>query len=264
MQHDSGGARIGLMRAGPGGGGIVTLKLIGAGLGRTGTASLRLALRQIEYRCYHMYDIAFDRARRKDVDFWNTVIHGNDSGAEWNTIFGDFQATLDYPGCFFWRELMVAYPKAKVVLTTHPRGAEAWYDSTYETIFADTSTVEASAFGRAIVVMLDRHVWGPEGFFRGRFQDRDYAIARYEEHSEDVRKGVPAERLIDYSVTQGWEPICTALGTPIPEQPFPTVNEREEKARMVRRLERMTAFGLGKRKADESQPENIQRSTKAG
>ena len=217
-----------------------------------------------------MIDLAFDRALRSDVDFWNSVQHdvnGGTGSTDWQTVFGAFQATLDYPGCFFWRELMAAYPRAKVILTTHPRGAEAWYESTRETIYADVSTAGASQFGRAIVEMMDRHVWGPDGFFQGRFEDRDFAIARYQAHSAAVRAGVPADRLIEYSVTQGWGPICAALDLPVPDQPFPRINERGEKALQVRRLERMRRFGLGRRDATDAaatpvrQPDPPERST---
>lgn len=224
----------------------MTLKIIGAGLGRTGTASLREALNSLGYPCYHMFELAFNAERRADVDFWQGLKPGPMAETpDWNRVFAGYRAVLDYPACFFWRQLMAAYPEAKVVLTRHPGGSEAWYDSTAATLYADAHSDKASDFGQRLNRMLDTHVW--QGFFGGRFEDRTEAIARYEAHNRAVEEGVPAERLVVFTPDQGWEPICAALDAPVPDRPFPATNSRAEMSRRVGRLERMRAFGLGRR-----------------
>lgn len=221
----------------------MTLALIGAGLGRTGTSSLRDALNSLGYPCYHMTELALNPDRRDDVDFWAEVPRGPTTDRpDWEGFFDGYRAILDFPGCFFWRELMAVYPEAKVVLTLHPKGPEAWYDSTYETIYVKAESANASAFGRRFNEVVDRHVW--TGFFGGRFEDRDEAIARYEAHNRAVMDGVPEDRLVVFSADQGWDPICAALGEDVPDRPFPRSNERAEMARRMARLERMKAFRL--------------------
>lgn len=220
----------------------MTLAIIGAGLGRTGTSSLRLALNQLGHPCYHMFDLAFGANRASDVAFWNGVqsCPRDTPAPDWEAAFSGYRAVLDYPACFFWRELMLAYPDARVVLTRHPRGSEAWYDSTLNTIYARPETEGASQFGQDFNRMMDDRVWN--GFFEGRFEDRDFAIARYEAHNRAVFDGVPADRLLLYTVTDGWGPICAALDTDIPDRPFPKSNDRAEMARRVERLAKIKAL----------------------
>ena len=216
----------------------MTIALIGAGLGRTGTSSLRLALNQIGFPTYHMLDLAFGAARARDVAFWSEVQRAPRLGSapNWGETLSEYRAVLDYPGCLFWRELMTAYPEAKVVLTRHPRGSDAWYDSTVSTIFTKPDTDGSSAYGQAFNKMMAAHVW--DGLFEGKFEDRAAAIARYEAHNQAVVDTVPADRLVIYSVTEGWAPICAALGVDVPDTPFPQANDRAEMARRMKMLDR--------------------------
>jgi hypothetical protein len=222
----------------------MTLALIGAGFGRTGTSSLRDALTELGYPCYHMTDVVLNAERSEDAAFWLAAAEAPPPAAEWRRFFEGYRAVVDYPGCFFWRQLMEAFPEAPVVLTLHPKGPGAWYDSTLETIFVKAETAGASPRGKAVATMMERIVWGPEGAFGGRFPDREAAIARYEAHAEEVRAGVPAGRLLEFSPADGWAPICDALGEPVPQRPFPNRNNRAEMTRRVERLSRMKAFNL--------------------
>lgn len=219
------------------------LRIIGAGLGRTGTASLRLALNDLGVPCYHMFDLGFGPTRVQEVAFWNEVADG--AAPPWDRVFHRWGAVLDYPACFFWKELMAAYPDAKVVLTTHPKGSGAWYDSTAATIHAEPEAKNASAYGLEFNRMMERLVW--TGVFGGQFDDREATIATYEAHNQAVRDGVPAERLVDYQVNQGWGPICAALDIPVPDRPFPNSNSRSEMGRRMEILEKMKRFDLSRR-----------------
>jgi hypothetical protein len=194
----------------------MALKLIGAGLGRTGTLSLKLALEQIGFGpCYHMVDVLMQASRCQS---WVQAAAGD---ANWDAIFEGYTATVDYPGCTFWRELTEHYPSAKVLLTV--RDPEEWFESTQKTIFSRenarrvTQPPLSEFFAR--IVFRD---------FGDRVHDREFMIAAFRRHNEEVQKSVPPDRLLVYQVADGWAPLCRFLGVAIPDRPFPRVNTREE------------------------------------
>lgn len=209
----------------------MTIHIIGAGLGRTGTASLKVALEQLGFTpCYHMSELFQHSDHAK---MWRTAEVKKD--VDWPALFGDYQATVDFPGCVFYKELMDAYPNAKVLLTV--RDPERWYESTYETIFQMTRLVPRwlrvwPRFGE-LQRMLDIY-WG--GLFEGKFEDRDRAIARFKTWNAEVQATVPADKLLVFEVKEGWEPLCDFLGVPVPTEPFPHVNDRAEMLTRVDRL----------------------------
>jgi len=221
----------------------VTLEIIGAGFGRTGTSSVRKALNELGFPCYHMFDVLFNPQCRADIDFWQEVADDPQSVArDWNRVFAPYRATVDFPACAVWRPLLAAHPKAKVLLTLHARGPEAWYDSTRGTIYVGTGLEAGTTFARKVNDMMDRLVW--RGLLQGTMENRDAAIARYNAHIAEIRAAVPPEQLLLFSPDQGWEPLCAFLGVPVPTAPFPNVNNREEMARTVGRLARLRSFGL--------------------
>ena len=223
----------------------MTLDIIGAGLGRTGTLSLRTALQHLGYPCGHMMDVMFDQSRKTDVDFWLQVADAPDSaGHDWSNILTNRRALVDFPACGAWRGLVKAFPDAKVIFTLHPKGPEGWYDSTKATIYAGTDLDAGTAFGKKINAMMDKLIWN--GLMQGTMENRDAALIRYQSHLDEVRATVPADRLLVYTVTEGWGPLCAFLNIPEPAEPFPQVNGREEMARVTQRLKRMQGFGLGK------------------
>jgi hypothetical protein len=204
----------------------MSIKVIGAGLGRTGTLSLKLALEELGFgRCYHMTEVL---AHREDARIWDAAARGEP--VEWEALLRDCQATVDWPGCTFYEELMRRYPDAKVVLTV--RDPERWYESAYHTIY-----YVQQAFPRWITPffprmrdfrrMVDRLIW--DGTFQGRFEDRPFAIEVFNRHNDEVRGVVPPERLLVFEVREGWQPLCAFLGVPVPEgKPFPHRNDTAE------------------------------------
>jgi len=210
----------------------MTLQLIGAGYGRTGTDSTKEALNILGLRCYHMREVLGNPANKHHLDFWRRVADG-EPGAQhdWGQVFQDYQAAVDNPAACVWRELMVAYPDAKVLLTVHPGGAEAWYDSVMETIYFTErlwqwKVLEAVVpFARKFGPMARKLIW--QRFHRGTMNNRDAAIAEYHRHVAEVKAAVPAERLLVFNVTQGWAPLCAFLGRAVPDQPYPRVNDKE-------------------------------------
>jgi hypothetical protein len=194
--------------------------VIGAGFGRTGTTSLKRAIEILGLGpCYHM-QIAMTRPGH--ARFWLRAKSGSVSAAEWRKFFRNYGATVDWPACEFYRELMVAFPSAKILLNV--RDPESWYDSTHSTLYAVKDALP-TWFPASVLRMQDALIW--RGRFKGQFADRASAIAEYRAHIAEVREFVPADRLLEYRVEQGWEPLCDFLKRPVPVSiEFPRVNDR--------------------------------------
>ncbi|MDF0603447.1 sulfotransferase family protein [Psychromarinibacter sp. C21-152] len=211
----------------------MTLEVIGAGFGRTGTMSTREALNKLGYPCYHMTEVVLNPANRRHLRFWQQVAHSPEGAQhDWETVFGTYRAALDFPAVTVWKELLAAYPDAKVLLTLHPHGGPGWYDSAISTIWYTESMWQWKVietlfpFGRRFGPMQRELIWNRS--LRGTMPDRDRAIARYDAHVAEVIETVPPERLLVFRVTDGWEPLCRFLDEPMPNEPFPCINDRRE------------------------------------
>lgn len=221
------------------------LKVIGAGFGRTGTASLKAALELLGIGpCYHMSEVI---GRPERVALWDGIARGQ--AADWPLVFAGYRATVDWPGCAFYEQLMVVYPDAKVLLTV--RDPERWYESVRATIYRtreiarglsqdDSSPQPVLPPELRHARMVTELIW--KQTFDDRFEDRDYALAVFHRHTEQVKQHVPPERLLVYEVREGWEPLCAFLGVAVPEsQPFPALNDREAFQARVRERTQLTA-----------------------
>ncbi|AGL19423.1 sulfotransferase family protein [Actinoplanes sp. N902-109] len=191
------------------------MDVIGAGFGRTGTLSLKTALEQLGFGpCMHMLPLLDDPGR---AALFQRAADGD--GHALGKALAGCRSTVDWPGTFFWRELVAAHPDAKVILTVRDPGK--WYESACNTIFQ--AAQHAPAGVEVQVGMTHRIVW--EGTFGGRFTDRDHAIRVFEEHNAAVRREVPADRLLEFEVKDGWAPLCEFLGVPVPGTDFPRTND---------------------------------------
>jgi hypothetical protein len=211
------------------------LEIIGAGFGRTGTTSLRGALEQLGYgRCYHWHTLT---TRSHQVRIWQKIIDGQKP--DWDRVFAGYNATVDWPGCTYYQQLAEAYPQAKVILTV--RDPDSWYASATSTIYRARKTAWARSLSlapqrlRAYVTLLDTLVW--DGTFNGRFEDKQYALEVFNRHNEEVQATIDPERLLVYNVKEGWEPLCRFLGVPVPETPFPRLNDRRSFKSVIHRWE---------------------------
>ena len=223
----------------------MNLKVIGAGFGRTGTMSLKAALEELGFGpCYHMSEV-FENSSHADQ--WNAAALGEQ--VDWENLLGDYAATVDWPGCSFYEELMEELPEAKVLLSV--RDPERWYESTSNTIYNIRRITTSSKFfalvGRlnpriiSASRMVNNLIW--EGTFNGRFEDKQYAIEVFERHNEEVKGRVPKDRLLVYEVKEGWEPLCNFLDVKVPETPFPHLNDSDSFRKMfTRRLAIVAAF----------------------
>jgi hypothetical protein len=200
----------------------VALKVVGAGLGRTGTNSLKLALELLlGAPCYHMFEVV---GRPGDTHVWHAAVRGE--AVDFASLLEGYGATVDWPAAAFWRELAELGDDPFILLSTRDSSTR-WWDSVAATILStvtaplppdDAATAERRTMIREMMSVRFAPGW----------RDREQAIAAYERHNEDVRRSVRADRLIDWRPGDGWEPICRALGVAVPEVPFPHVNTSEE------------------------------------
>ncbi|MES2700634.1 MAG: sulfotransferase family protein [Pseudomonadota bacterium] len=196
----------------------MALKVIGAGLGRTGTLSLKLALEHIGFGpCHHMSEVIADLKRA--VPLWIAAGRGT---PDWEELFAGFSSCTDYPGCMFWRQLIDVYPDAKVILTV--RDADKWFESGSATVFSpghramfEGEPLMAEFFAATVFDDLDE-----------RLGNRAKMVEYFNAWNDAVIAGVPAERLLVFRAGDGWEPLCRFLGVPVPPEPYPRVNSREE------------------------------------
>lgn len=194
----------------------MTLKIIGAGFGRTGTASLKLALEKLGYGpCYHMSEVLGNAGH---VDLWLDAAAGK---PDWDAIFANYASTVDFPASNYWRELADYYPDAKILLSL--RDAEKWFESTQASIFSKTlqGFMEGTKWGRMARATIDDHLGGD-------LNDHDAIVAAFNAHNDAVKAAFGPNRLLVYETGSGWAPICDFLGVPQPDEDFPRINSKEE------------------------------------
>ena len=191
----------------------MTLSVIGAGFGRTGTESMKLALEHLGFGpCHHMKEVIVDPAK---VRLWRAIARGEPP--DWEAAFAGYRSAVDWPSAFFWRELAEHYPRAKIILTL--RSAESWYASMEKTILENIGPGnDPESIG---VRLIGERVFG------GRL-DRAHVVAAFEKNTADVQAAFGADRLLTYRVGDGWEPLCRFLGKPVPEVEYPRTNKAED------------------------------------
>ncbi|ANY20110.1 hypothetical protein A6F68_01597 [Tsuneonella dongtanensis] len=196
----------------------MALEVIGAGLGRNATFSLKFALEHLGFGpCHHMSEVFADA--RRQVPLWIDVAAGK---PDWDEVFRGFRSTTDYPACTYWRELADYYPDAKVVLTH--RDPDSWFESVSETIFSEA--LQGGLRGTPTGDMMHGNIF--RHFDGGSLTDRAFMTDWYRQRNQAVIDGLPADRLLVFHPKDGWEPLCAFLGVPVPAEQFPRVNSRDE------------------------------------
>jgi hypothetical protein len=197
----------------------MVLEVVGAGLGRTGTKSLHTALNMLGFGpCHHMFEVF---TRPESMALW---IEAGAGRPDWDAIFKEFRSMVDYPGAAFWRELADYYPNAKVLLSV--RDPDRWFESTQATIFAPGGGVDkALADPENPLTPFFRSF---SGAFSDHIHDHDFMTDYFRRHVAEVKATIAPERLIVYEVGSGWGPLCAGLGVPVPAEPFPSENSRDE------------------------------------
>ncbi len=211
----------------------MALQVIGAGFGRTGTNSLKVALEQLGFwKCHHMREVPGSRAQ---VDAWYALSQGEE--VDWDRVFDGFAASCDWPSAVYWERLYRHYPDSVVILTV--RDEDRWYESVAETIYPVSRVVPRWLVWsiprvRKLLQAIMDSIW--DGIFDGKFEDKTHAISVYRANSARVKRVVAPERLLVFEAKDGWEPLCAFLNVPVPDSPYPHVNEAAEIKRMVRLL----------------------------
>lgn len=204
-------------------GGEMALAVVGAGVGRTGTHSLKIALEQLlGGPCHHMLEVLGDPSQ---MPGWIDAIEGRP--VDWSKLLENYRAIVDWPGGSFWPELLEANPDALVLLSVRD-SPEEWFRSADRTIFQtfDQMPPEAKPWMNAVRQLLhDR--------FSDQLDDPAAMIDAYERHNERVRQEVPASQLLEWRPSDGWEPICERLELPVPAEPFPVTNTTDEFRAMI-------------------------------
>jgi hypothetical protein len=197
------------------------LQVIGAGLPRTGTNSLRVGLERLLGReCYHMFTVKADPA---EAVAWTDALHGNLT--EVHQRLARCAAAVDWPAAFFWRELLAANPRALVVLSVREDPLTWWrsFDATVLERKRCADRGQPPPGGAAFAAMRDElllRTFGPD------WAEPDVAMAAYDRHNADVRE--QCANLLEWAPADGWPPLCAALGIEPPDEPFPRTNSTTE------------------------------------
>jgi hypothetical protein len=212
------------------------LKIIGAGYGRTGTLSLKAALEELGFgRCYHMQSVL---TNPRNIVRWTAIMEGNPP--DWDSVFEGYGAAVDWPASVYYQDLMIKYPEAKVILTV--RDPQRWHQSILTTIYQVGKGVSGGIWLIPLLNhffnALQKAVW--TGIFQDRLDDRDFAIEAFNRHIEAVKQAVPPDRLLIFEAAQGWGPLCAFLGVPVPNTPYPHLNE----GKWMRGIFRAAQIGL--------------------
>jgi hypothetical protein len=208
------------------------VKLLGVGFGRTGTMSLKGAIEELGFPCFHMIDLITGENRDRDLPYWVKI--ANNEPVDWDEVFEPWEATVDWPACSRWEQLIEAFPEAPVLLNY--RDFDGFYKSCQNTILA----VKQAAMAGELPEDANRdgpspELWGAiekliwQGDFQGRFDDREWVRKMYFDRIETIKNTVPSDRLVVWELgTDGWEPICEALGVEVPDKPFPHLHDTNE------------------------------------
>jgi len=207
------------------------LKVIGAGFGRTGTLSLKYALEKLGFGpCYHMMEVF---PRPDHVTAWHAVAFGKE--IDWDSIFRDFSAAVDWPAARYWCELAAHFPDAKVILSL--RSADSWYKSMSETIYQPMKHPTRESAPPLVKLqneMVRKAILSD--IFGDRFEDRDHAIGVFDRHNQEVRDAIDPARLLVFEARHGWEPLCSFLEVPVPAEPYPHVNDTASTQAMIQKM----------------------------
>jgi len=199
----------------------MSLKIVGAGFGRTGTFSLKAALELLGFSpCHHMEEVF---KHPEEVETWHAATRGKD--VDWKSFMSGYQASVDWPACEFWRELSDVFPDAKVLLSV--RDPASWQRS-----FAKTIQVELENPARPDDPgFMAWHAMTSDLIAQRRFGGSfapETMIRTFNDHVAEVTAAIPADRLLTYDVREGWDPLCRFLNVPVPDQPFPNTNTTQD------------------------------------
>ena len=195
-------------------------RVIGLGVGRTGTFSMKLALEQLNFgRCHHMEEV--DARSPEQISVWASAANGK---VDWKKAYAGYNSAVDWPTAAFCRERATAYPDAKFILTI--RDPERWHASFSQTIVpliqpTAKTPPELLPFLKMVMAVVQK-----TGF---RIPStKEEILTAFHRHIEIVTQTIPADRLLLFDVKHGWEPLCQFLGVAVPLGDFPKTNNTKD------------------------------------
>ncbi|MEM7173554.1 MAG: sulfotransferase family protein [Pseudomonadota bacterium] len=198
----------------------MAINIIGVGVGRTGSYSLKLALEELNFGpCHHMEEVASNLPVQ--LPLWQAALAGR---PDWPSIYSGYNSAVDWPTARFFRELNAFYPEAKFILGY--RDSRRWAESFSETIYKLLSEADQAPDHLHDWLAMAGEIVAQTGIPAGA--DVDALEAAFIKHGEAVKAAIPANRLLVHEVKQGWEPLCAFLGVPVPDKPFPKTNNRSD------------------------------------
>lgn len=196
------------------------MRIIGAGVGRTGTYSLKLAINELGFGpCHHMEEVLHNM--NVQIPLWKDVLRGQ---ADWSAIYANYHSAVDWPTAGYFRELYDEFPEARFILTH--RDPDSWASSFGSTIYTLLSTRDDAPAEMHDWLEMCAAVIEKAGFPPGlaHKQLKEAFIA----HNEAVKAAIPARQLLVFEVKDGWQPLCDFLALPVPDMSFPRTNDRQE------------------------------------
>jgi hypothetical protein len=247
--------------------------VVGAGLGRTGTTSLKNALEILyaPYKCYHMEETLKyrDGACQKWVDFLGqrldapataktetktatttattTTTTSSSTSAAPDTSFwqktlldAGYVAGVDMPICACYEELIRLYPSCKVILSVR-EDEKSWWKSNAN-LWSDVDEEIFTPFAQRLpkfvafkdLTAIIRRMTGMPAVTKESFANSEEWLKYYRRWNQEVIDRVPRDRLLIWNVKDGWGPLCKFLDRPIPSKPFPHFNEGGKMASRMR------------------------------
>ena len=200
----------------------MALSVIGAGFGRTGTMSIKMALEELGLGpCHHMEEVFTNPAQ---LPFWQAV--ANKQHVDWDDVFSGYVSAVDWPSAHYWRELAEAYPNSRILLSVRP--AERWWESFSATIkkILEIKDTIPEEYPRSVADMGYKII--AEQTFENNMDDKAKVLSAFRKRIEDVKQAIPAERLLIFDVSDGWVPLCNFLDLPVPDGEFPSSNSKSE------------------------------------
>ena len=207
------------------------MKVICAGLAKTGTKSITKALRHLGYEVYDWEEQIF-----YFMDQWIDVFQ-NGVAPDVKYIYQNADAVVDVPGVFFWEEILEAFPDCKVILSE--RNEDSWVESWVNQLKALDNT--KSVFLKILSPTMRKFSRIGRASVRALYGSREttptYVFRkRYRMHNHRVRSLAPPSKLLLYDVKQGWKPLCDFLGCEVPTVAFPHENVKGEIAQKLVKL----------------------------
>jgi len=198
----------------------MALKVIGTGIGRTGTMSLKIALEQLGFGpCHHMVEVLGNMSTQ--LPLWQDAVAGQPN---WDAIYKGYQSAVDWPTARFYRELHAAYPNAKFILGY--RSPKSWAESFSHTIYFALSDISKAPEEQHDWLRMCAELLEQNGIPPGL--DVEGLEKAFAAHVDAVKTAIPPKQLLVFQAKDGWQPLCDFLDVPLPDEPFPRTNDRAE------------------------------------